>query len=91
MPFRVKVPDQKLSTIVLHQAAVQICGKVYYLTKKTFRCAKNSETFIHFTKITAVTWSINNIIPVPIALDSCSIFFCFKLQPFQLPRTSMVE
>ena len=102
--FSSKAIETGIIIVILHVTCYKLILKVQ--SKSSHDCAapgsssnllkglliaKNSETFIYFTKITAVTWSINKVVPVSIALDSSSIFFCFKLQLFQLPRTSMAE
>ena len=48
--------------IRLHWASVQIQGKVLWIDKK------NPSSLLVSTQITAATWSINNIVPVFIAL-----------------------
>ena len=46
---------------------------------------QKSETFVYFTKITAATWSINNIIPVFIALPAIiSEFSCGDVASWEI-------
>ena len=56
------------TSIFLHQADVQILERFNKLMKYISDVPK-SETFVYLTKITAVTWSINKILPVSIALS----------------------
>ena len=45
MHFEKKVLDQKAATIVLRQAAVLICEKVWWIDEKSFRFAKIKDLF----------------------------------------------
>ena len=63
-------------TNVLHQAVVYIHGKVYWIDE-TLSDVPKLHTFLHFTKITAVTGLVYKIIPVSIVLPISILFVIF--------------
>ena len=58
--FERKVPDKTAATIMLHQEAFQLCGKIYWI-EKIFQMFQN-----YFTKNIAATWSVIKIIDISI-------------------------